>query len=110
MSIPGFQADLAFTLLIYAFSLSNLARSTADSLGQYERDRAISDLERKAKDEQLSVAVDFLCRASGIYTYLADTVLPEWETHIRGAPTAFEKPPDLSREVSNALSKYVANI
>ncbi|KAF5380535.1 hypothetical protein D9615_004724 [Tricholomella constricta] len=105
LSLPGLQADLAFSLLTYAFALSNLARSTANSLGRYERDRAISDSERKAKDEQLNVAVDFLCRVSGIYTYVGDTVLPEWETHIRGRPTGFEKPPDLSREVNSALAK-----
>ncbi|GLB37781.1 putative BRO1-like domain containing protein [Lyophyllum shimeji] len=105
LSIPGLQADLAFSLLTYAFALSNLARSTTISLGRYERDRAISELDRKAKDEQLNVAVDFLCRASGIFTYIADTVLPAWESEAKRAPMAFEKPPDLSREVNSALAK-----
>ncbi|KAG5640189.1 hypothetical protein DXG03_000647, partial [Asterophora parasitica] len=105
LSIPDIQADLAFSLLTYAFALSNLARSTANSLGRYERDRHISDSDRKVKDEQLNVAVDFLCRASGIYTYIGDIVLPEWEIHIKGWPAAFEKPPDMSREVNSALAK-----
>ncbi|RDB25016.1 pH-response regulator protein palC [Hypsizygus marmoreus] len=105
LDFPGLHADLAFTLLTYAFALSNLGRSTALSLGRYERDRAISEAERKEKDGQLNVAVDFLCRASGIFTYIADNVLPEWETNIRGGPTGFEKPPDLSREVITALAK-----
>ncbi|KAG5653517.1 hypothetical protein H0H81_012590 [Sphagnurus paluster] len=105
LSLPGLHADLAFSLLTYAFALSNLARSTVNSLGRYERDRAISDSDRKSKDEQLNVAVDFLCRASGVFTYIGDTVLPEWETHVKTGPTAFEKPPDLRREVNIALSK-----
>ncbi|KAG6866389.1 hypothetical protein C0991_004673 [Blastosporella zonata] len=107
LSIPGLQADLAFSLLTYAFALSNLARSTVISLGRYEYDRAISESDRKAKDDQLNVAVDFLCRASGIYTYVADTVIPEWENQVKRGPTGFEQPPELSREVVNALAKYV---
>ncbi|KAF8070784.1 BRO1-like domain-containing protein [Lyophyllum atratum] len=103
--LPGLQADLAFSLLTYAFALSNLARSTTISLGRYERERAISESERKVKDEQLNVAVDFLCRASGIFAYIGDTVLLAWEDDIKSAPTAFEKPPDMSREVNNALAK-----
>ncbi|KAG6816584.1 hypothetical protein H0H87_004885 [Tephrocybe sp. NHM501043] len=105
LSIPGLQADLAFALLTHAFALSNLARSTVISLGRYEYDRAISESDRKAKDDQLNVAVDFLCRASGIYTHVADNVIPEWENHVKGGPTGFEQPPELSQEVNNALAK-----
>lgn len=94
-------------MLTYAFALSNLGRSTALSLGQYEYDRAITEADRKAKDSQLNVAVDFLCRASGIYSYVADTVLPEWDASYKGDPSGFEKPPELNREVSGALAKYV---
>lgn len=107
LSFPGFHADLAFTLLTYAFALSNLARHTVLSLGRYEYDRAISDADRKVKDEKLNVAVTFLCRASGIYTYIGDTVLLEWETNREGGPTGFEKPPELSQEINSALAKCV---
>ncbi|KAG6836563.1 hypothetical protein H0H93_006790 [Arthromyces matolae] len=102
---PGLQAELAFSLLTYAFSLSNLARTTVISLGRYEFDRAITEADRKAKDEQLNIAVDFLCRASGIYSYVADTVIPQWETQMKAAPTGFEIPPELSSEVNTALAK-----
>ncbi|KAG6891493.1 hypothetical protein C0992_005632 [Termitomyces sp. T32_za158] len=105
LSIPGLQADLAFSLLTYAFALSNLARSTVHSLGRYEFDRAVTESERKAKDDQLNIAVDFLCRASGIYSYIAKTVIPLWEDQIKGGPTGFEQPPELYREVNNALAK-----
>ncbi|KAG6861163.1 hypothetical protein C0995_003172 [Termitomyces sp. Mi166 len=105
LSIPGLQADLAFSLLTYAFALSNLARSTVNSLGRYEFDRAITESERKTKDDQLNIAVDFLCRASGIYSYIADTVILQWENQIKGGHTGFEQPPELCREVNNALAK-----
>ncbi|KAG6810679.1 hypothetical protein H0H92_010766 [Tricholoma furcatifolium] len=104
LSVSGLQADLAFSLLTYAFSLSNLARTTVISLGRYEYDRAISETDRKAKDEQLNIAVEFLCRASGVYTFVADTVIPEWENQMKGEPS-FEQPPELRREVNTALAK-----
>ncbi|KAF8160703.1 BRO1 domain-containing protein [Crassisporium funariophilum] len=104
LALTGLHADYALALLTYAFALSNLAHSIVTSVGQYENDRAISDAERRAKDEQLKVALDFLCRASGIFTYVSDVVLPDWETN-RDSPPGANKPPDVSREVNNALAK-----
>ncbi|KAF8895732.1 pH-response regulator protein palC [Gymnopilus junonius] len=104
LDVPGLYADYSFSLLTYAFALSNLAYSIVTSVGIYEHDRAISDTNRKSKDEKLNVAVDFLCRASGIFTYVSDTVLPEWET-ARGSPPGFAKPPDVTREINSALAK-----
>ncbi|KAJ7935452.1 BRO1 domain-containing protein [Mycena leptocephala] len=102
LSLPSLHADFAYSLLTYAFALSNLARSKVSSLGTYEHDRAISDADRKAKDNQLTVAADLLCRASGIFSYLSETVLVDWEG---ASSSAHAKPPDLSREVNNALAK-----
>ncbi|KAJ7645544.1 BRO1 domain-containing protein [Mycena polygramma] len=102
LSLPSLHADFAYSLLTYAFALSNLARSKVASLGTYEHDRAISDTDRKAKDNQLTVAADLLCRASGIFSYISETVLVDWEN---ASSSAFSKPPDLSREVNNALAK-----
>ncbi|KAK7048199.1 BRO1 domain-containing protein [Favolaschia claudopus] len=104
LSLPSLNADFAYSLLTYAFALSNRARSKVSGLGAYERDRAISDADRKAKDNELAVAVDLFCRASGIFSYIGETVLVDWENSIQ-ASTAFTKPPDLSREVNNALAK-----
>lgn len=106
LDVPSLYADYSFTLLTYGFALSNLAYSIVTSVGIYEHDRAISDADRKSKDEKLNVAVDFLCRASGIFTYISDTVLPEWETS-RGNSPGFAKPPDITREITSALAKYV---
>lgn len=98
------HADYAFSLLTYAFALSNLARSNVATLGSYEHDRTISDAALRSKDERLKHAVTFLCRASGIYAFIAESVLPAWE---RSKDAAQTKPPDLSRDVANALAKCV---
>lgn len=81
-----------------------------DGLGNYEHDRAISDESRKAKDKELNVAVDFLCRASGIFAYIADTVLPAWEVNRTDGPPGFNRPPELMKDVNSALSKRVSLI
>ncbi|KAJ7069954.1 BRO1 domain-containing protein [Mycena amicta] len=103
LDLPSLHAELAYTLLTYAFALSNLAHAKVALLGSYERDRAISEADRKLKDAQLTVAADFLCRASGIFSYIAETVLLQWDSSVNSVAVA--KPPDLSREVNNALAK-----
>ncbi|KAJ7175457.1 BRO1 domain-containing protein [Mycena filopes] len=103
LSIPSLHADYAYSLLTYAFALSNLARTKVSALGTYEHDRAISDADRKLKENQLTVAADLLCRASGIFSYISQTVLPDWER--ASTSSASVKPPDLSPEVNNALAK-----
>ncbi|KAJ7644282.1 BRO1 domain-containing protein [Roridomyces roridus] len=100
LSLPSLHADYAYSLLTYAFALSNLARSKVDSLGGFELDRAITDAERKAKEAQLTVAADLLCRASGIFSYISETVLVEWE-----GTSETSRPPDVTREVNAALAK-----
>ncbi|KAF7331671.1 BRO1 domain-containing protein [Mycena kentingensis (nom. inval.)] len=103
LNLPSLHAELAYTLLTYAFALSNLAHAKAALLGAYERDRAISAADRKAKEMQLTAAADMLCRASGIFSYIGETVLVAWDAS--GNSAAVAKPPDLSREVNNALAK-----
>ncbi|EJD02669.1 uncharacterized protein FOMMEDRAFT_107601 [Fomitiporia mediterranea MF3/22] len=101
-SVPSLHADLAFTLLTYAFVLSNLARSTVTSLGNYEFERTISEMERKTKDEKLNFAVTLLCRANGVFKYLSETVLPEWD---KDESSLQNRPPDATQQVTNALAK-----
>ncbi|KAJ7164638.1 hypothetical protein C8R43DRAFT_1122515 [Mycena crocata] len=105
LSLPSLHADFAYSLLTYAFAFSNLARSKVLSLGTYEHDRLISDVDRKAKENQLTVAADLLCRASGIFSYISETVLLDWESAC--SASTFTRPPDVSREVNNALAKWV---
>ncbi|KDQ21579.1 hypothetical protein BOTBODRAFT_207657 [Botryobasidium botryosum FD-172 SS1] len=98
----GLHADLAFTLLTYAFALSNLSNSVVVSLGSYELDRHIADADRRAKDERLNFAVTLLCRASGVFSHVAEVVLIDW---VKANGNTQGKPPDVTKEVVTALSK-----
>ena len=102
-SIPCVPADLAFTLLTYAFTLSNLARTNVESLGDYEHARATTEAERKLKDEKIQSAVMLLRKASGVFKHLGEVVIPEWE-RVAGPGTA-SRPPEMTQEVTTALSK-----
>ena len=111
LSLPTFSTELIFTLLTYAFALSNLARAVVHSLGRYETERAISDSERKAKDERLAFAVTLLCKAAGLYEYIGKECLAEWDKErerVLSLGMSCPRPPALSREVVIGLSKYVS--
>ncbi|GJJ06365.1 hypothetical protein Clacol_000556 [Clathrus columnatus] len=101
ISVVGFPAEMTFTLLTYAFALSNLARSAIINLGDYERNKHILETERKIKDEKLQFAMNLLCRASGLFSYIAQVVLPKTEIL---NPEASKKIPDMNRDVIGALS------
>jgi hypothetical protein len=83
-------------------------------LGAYETERAITDAERKLKDEKLNFAVQLFLRASGILSHVAETVIPQWErslvenagdqTHTHSSPSN-TRPVDLSKELVSALSR-----
>ncbi|KAF7299115.1 BRO1 domain-containing protein [Mycena indigotica] len=103
LALPSFYAELAYTLLTYAFALSNLAHAKVALLGAYERNRNISEADRKAKDNQLNVAADLLYRASGIFSYIGETVLGQWDRS--GSSAGVAKPPDLTQNMNNALAK-----
>ncbi|KAI6021500.1 hypothetical protein BKA83DRAFT_4282756 [Pisolithus microcarpus] len=99
--LPSLHADLAFSLLTYGMALSNFARLTVNALGYYEHDSAISAIERHTKDEKLNFAVSLLCRASGVFAYLSESALADWNNAGASGP----RPPDLTTEVCAALSK-----
>ena len=106
--MPGLHADYAFALLTYGYAFSNLAWVTVDGLGAYEHDRMISEEQRKTKDKELNVAVEFLCKASGIFAFIAETVLPAWEVNRTDGPPGLNRPPELMKEINVALSKCVS--
>ncbi|KZT40756.1 hypothetical protein SISSUDRAFT_1070091 [Sistotremastrum suecicum HHB10207 ss-3] len=93
---PTLLSELIFSLLTNAFALSNAALSIVASLGIYERERHISDAERKTKDERLNSAVNLLCQASGIFAHLSKLEPVKEMDH---------RPPDVRPEVLSALSK-----
>jgi hypothetical protein len=107
LSLPTLPSELVFTLLTYGFALFNLARLNVVALGTYERERGISDVERKAKDEKLGFAVTLFCKASGFFEHVGTTVLSGAE-QTPGWQTGRSRPPELSKEVSLALSKCAA--
>ncbi len=106
LSLPALPSELIFTLLTYGFALFNLARLNVVALGTYERERGISDAERKTKDEKLGFAVTLFCKASGLFEHVTTTVLSGAE-QTPGWQTGRSRPPELSNEVSLALSKCV---
>ncbi|KIK92667.1 hypothetical protein PAXRUDRAFT_829743 [Paxillus rubicundulus Ve08.2h10] len=114
LRLPSLHADLASTLLTYSMALSNFSHSVVSSLGAYEYERAISEKERKDKDERLNFGVLLLCRASGIHTAIGEGVLGELERASnacgsaegsRGGRGGWVRPPDLEKEVNAALTK-----
>lgn len=64
--------------------------------------------ELKAKDERLNFAVTLLCKASGIFEYVAKTVLAKWEQERHTVKKDHATPPELSQEVTIGLSRYYA--
>lgn len=109
LSLPALPSELVFTLLTYGFALFNLARLNVVALGTYERERGISDVERKAKDEKLGFAVTLFCRAGGLFEHVSTTVLSGAEQTL-GWQSGRSRPPELSKEVSLALSKCAPSL
>lgn len=71
------------------------------SLGDYEKQRYLSEADRKASDERLNLAVTLLCRASGAFEYLGETVLPQ----LLHGSASLPRVPDIGKEVMAALAK-----
>lgn len=92
-----------------ALSLSNTATATMTSLGAYERSRETSDRERKVADEKLNLAAQTLCRASGVFGYLSNTTIPNWEAGV-GQAAVKGRPPELTREATAGLAKSVSSL
>ena len=70
------------------------------SVGLYERDCTIKKEQRERKEEQLNVAFGFLCKASGVFSYITETLLPKLD-----GPDGSTRPSDLRQEVMSALVK-----
>ncbi|KAN0062755.1 hypothetical protein ACQY0O_004950 [Thecaphora frezii] len=102
IALPGIYYELCSTLLLSGVVLCNFAAATAAALGDYERDRRLSDAERKAKDDKLRWAADTLCRACGVFEHLSQVLIPQWEARVGRIDG---RPPDLTREVTSALAK-----
>ncbi|KAG8839639.1 hypothetical protein FRB91_011619 [Serendipita sp. 411] len=110
-SVTGLFSDLAFTLLTYGSALCNLAASSVTSLGQYERERAITDAQRKVKDEKLNFSVQLFLKAAGVFSHVAESVIPQWEraleeSNVKADPLMGLRPVEFNRELVLALSRF----
>lgn len=104
--MPDLYSDLVFCILTLAYAYSNLASATLNSIGAYEFERTISDVERQAKDEKLNFAANLLARASGVYEHIAEKVLPEWDKSFSASSVkGSERPPEVQKVVVSALAK-----
>ncbi|KWU41353.1 hypothetical protein RHOSPDRAFT_12399, partial [Rhodotorula sp. JG-1b] len=98
------HAELTATLLAYALCLANQASSLVASLGSYEISKSVSSAAIAVHDETINSAAATLCRASGVLTYLAETVIPRWEAAV-GTEALKSRPVEMTREVATALAK-----
>jgi hypothetical protein len=103
LPVSTLPAEVAFTLLTYGVCLANLARASVIGAGHYEHEAALSEADRKQKDEKIQFAVNLLCRASGIFQHISDVVIGQWEAAVEGP--SIVRPPELTREVNLGLSK-----
>ena len=83
-------------------ALSNFSHSVITSLGAYEYERTLSEKDRKEQDEKLNFGVTLLCRASGVFSTISESVLGDLDKNEAGN---WARPPDLSKEVNAALAK-----
>ncbi|CAD6901541.1 unnamed protein product [Tilletia controversa] len=103
IALRGIHYELVSTLLLSGTSLSNLASSLIAALGpSYERDRSLSEADRRQKDDRLKTAADLLARAAGVFEYVASSLIPAWENAVGNIDP---RPPESTPELASALSK-----
>lgn len=68
-------------------SLSSTSRSDAQRRGS-SNPLLLTNDEEKRRVDKLSLAADYLSRASGVYSYISEKVLPIWELMVKASPTA----------------------
>lgn len=98
--------ELAATLLSYGICLANAAAVLVASLGSYEVSSSVSSSAITTHDETVNQAADMLCRASGVFAHLAETVVPRWEAAV-GGDSLRSRPVEFTRDAAIALSKSV---
>jgi hypothetical protein len=105
-----------FALLCYATALNNHAgiivkSLTAEAPTKRSGPVLASASEEKGRIDKLAQAVDFLCRASGIFEHICDKILPAWDAATRNTGSSAtnrrkgkdKMPVECSREVVRGL-------
>jgi len=96
--------ELTATLLSYAICLANASATLVSSLGSYEISSSVSSSAISVHDETVNQAAEMLCRASGVFLCLAETVIPRWEAAV-GIESLRARPVEFTRDAATALSK-----
>ncbi|GAA5851574.1 hypothetical protein JCM5353_008966 [Sporobolomyces roseus] len=104
VALPSFHFELTATLLSYAICLANASATLVSSLGSYEISSSVSSSAISVHDETVNQAAEMLCRASGVFLYLAETVIPRWEAAV-GVESLKARPVEFTRDAATALSK-----
>ncbi|GAA5943487.1 uncharacterized protein JCM15063_006488 [Sporobolomyces koalae] len=102
--LPSFHFELTATLLAYGICLANASAVLVAALGSYEVSASVSSSAITAHDETVNHAADMLCRASGIFLHLAETVIPRWEAAV-GIESLRSRPVEFTRDAATALSR-----
>lgn len=97
-ALHGLTAELCAVHTLLGMAYVNEAAAMVDALGLYELDTSVDNVVRRQNDERLKVAADLLCRAAGVFEYVATQLLPRWSAE---AP----RPPELTHDVSVALAR-----
>mgnify|MGYP002743829860 CR=1 FL=1 len=95
--LQGLLSEVCLMHMLYASSLRAEAATIVDALGAYE----LGASDRKACDDRVRVAIDLLCRASGVCEYVATQLLPTYPA----PPYKSAYPPELVSEGVQACSK-----
>ena len=95
--LHGLLSEGCLMHMLYACSLRAEAATIVEALGAYE----LGAHDRKACDDRLRVAIDLLCRASGVCEYVATQLLPTYPA----PPSKSAYPPELVSEGVQACSK-----
>lgn len=95
-TLRGITAELCAMHMLLGMALANEAAVVVEALGLYELDTSLDTATRRQNDERLKIAADLLCRAAGVFDYVAVELLPKWESDV-------PRPPELTRDVATAL-------
>ncbi|WFD44946.1 hypothetical protein MPSI1_003620 [Malassezia psittaci] len=98
-AMHGVLAELCAVHILLGMALSNQAASMVHTLGLYELDSSKNTMERQQNDQQIKVATDWLCRAAGIFDYVATRLVPKYKP-------ATPRLPEMTSDACLAMARF----
>lgn len=89
--LPTFGSELIFVLTTLASSYNNLASSLVPFSSSSKAPPTLTSEQEKRQIENLSAAADNICRAAGVFEYVAEKLIPMWQGEIKALGTVVEK-------------------